>query len=185
MLLREETMFKILFLHKAILGPVNGRFDDVDRLFFLTCSDPSNTHVRISLEIMFHEKNNVQYAQCTVSIKGAITEAIIGAIITAIYFHKICKFKKLVSILAGMPGAFVVIAGAINQMTDSKKESGQVVIPQATRVLFIVLILPFVFVTQVGYQEIASHGNNPDYNLRYFLEIIFLVKWGLLLDSHQ
>ena len=85
---------------------------------------------------------------------------IIGAIITAIYFHKICKFKKLVSILAGMPGAFVVIAGAINQMTDSKKESGQVVIPQATRVLFIVLILPFVFVTQVGYQEIASHGNN-------------------------
>ena len=37
------------------------------------------------------------------------------------------------------------------------------------------LILPFVFVTQVGYQEIASHGNNPDYNLRYFLEIIFLL----------
>ena len=60
---------------------------------------------------------------------------IIGAIITAVYFHKICKFKKLVSILAGMPGAFVVIAGAINQLTNSKKESGQVVIPQATRVL--------------------------------------------------
>ena len=100
---------------------------------------------------------------------------IIGAIITAVYFYKICKFKKLVSILAGMPGAFVVIAGAINQMTDSKKESGQVVIPQATRVLFIVLILPFVFVTQVGYQEIATHGNNPEYSLRYFLELIFLL----------
>ena len=71
-----------------------------------------------------------------------------------------------------MPGAFVVIAGAINQMTDSK-ESGQVVIPQATRVLFIVLILPFVFVTQVGYQEIATHGNNPEYSVRYFLELIF------------
>ena len=65
---------------------------------------------------------------------------IIGAIITAVYFHKICKFKKLVSILAGMPGAFVVIAGAINQLTNSKKESGQVVIPQATRVLFLSLI---------------------------------------------
>jgi membrane AbrB-like protein len=100
---------------------------------------------------------------------------IIGSIVVAFYFYKVCKFRKLVAVLAGLPGAFVVIAAAINQMTDSKKESGQVVIPQATRVLFIVLILPFVFVTQVGYQEISSHGNNPDYSLRYFLELIFLL----------
>ena len=33
---------------------------------------------------------------------------IIGAIITAVYFHKICKFKKLVSILAGMPGLSLI-----------------------------------------------------------------------------
>ena len=100
---------------------------------------------------------------------------IIGSIIVAFYFHKVCKFKKLVSILAGMPGAFVVIAAAINEITESKKESGQVVIPQATRVLFIVLILPFIFVTQAGYQDISSHGNNPIYDIRYFIEIIFLL----------
>jgi len=100
---------------------------------------------------------------------------IIGSILVAFYFYKVCKFRKLVSVLAGLPGAFVVIAAAINEMTNSKEESGQVVIPQATRVLFIVLLLPFIFVTQVGYQEISSHGNHPDYSLRYFLELIFLL----------
>lgn len=100
---------------------------------------------------------------------------ILGSILVAWYFYKICKFRKLVAVLAGLPGAFVVIAAAINQMTDSKKESSQVVIPQATRVLFIVLILPFLFVTQVGYQEISSHGNIPSYSFRYFAELIFLL----------
>ena len=84
-------------------------------------------------------------------------------------FVKICKFKKYVSTLAALPGAFVVISTAISDITNNKKERGQVVIPQATRVLFVVLFLPFIFVTQIGYQEIDSFGNIATYNLRYFL----------------
>ena len=38
-----------------------------------------------------------------------------------------------------------------------------------------ILLLPFIFVTQVGYQEISSHGNHPDYSVRYFVELIFLL----------
>ena len=105
---------------------------------------------------------------------------IMGTIVVALYFNKICKFNKLISTLAALPGAFVVIAGAINDIAKTEKESGQVVIPQATRVLFIVLFLPFIFVTQVGYQEIQSFGNTPTFTLRYFLELIFLIGVSFL-----
>ena len=105
---------------------------------------------------------------------------IAGTIAASFYFYKICKFNKLVSILAALPGAFVVIAGAINDITTDKKKSGQVVIPQATRVLFIVLFLPFIFVAQIGYQEIDSFGNTPTFNLRYFGELIFLIIVSLI-----
>ena len=47
---------------------------------------------------------------------------IIGTIVTAFYLHKVCKFKKVVSIIAGLPGAFVVIAAALNEITTNKKE---------------------------------------------------------------
>ena len=100
---------------------------------------------------------------------------VIGTVVVSIYFNKICKFDKLISTLAALPGAFVVIAGAMNDIAKNKKESGQVVIPQATRVLFIVLFLPFIFATQVGYQEIDSYGNTPTFTLRYFGELIFLI----------
>ena len=105
---------------------------------------------------------------------------IVGTVVVAFYFVKICKFKKYVSTLAALPGAFVVISTAISDITNNKKERGQVVIPQATRVLFVVLFLPFIFVTQIGYQEIDSFGNIATYNLRYFLEIIFLIIVSLI-----
>ena len=105
---------------------------------------------------------------------------VVGTVAVSFYFYKICKFNKLVSVLAALPGAFVVIAGAINDITTDKKESGQVVIPQATRVLFIVLFLPFIFVTQIGYQEIDSFGNTPTFDLRYFGELIFLIVVSLI-----
>ena len=41
--------------------------------------------------------------------------------------------------------------------------------------MFIVLFLPFIFATQVGYQEIDSYGNTPTFTLRYFGELIFLI----------
>ena len=105
---------------------------------------------------------------------------VIGTVVVSIYFNKICKFDKLISTLAALPGAFVVIAGIINDIAKNKEEIGQVVIPQATRVLFIVLFLPFVFVTQVGYQEISSYGNTPTFTLRYFGELIFLICISLV-----
>ena len=108
---------------------------------------------------------------------------IIGTIIVAIYFHKICKFNKLISVLAGLPGAFVVIASALHEITGSKKQHGEVIIPQATRVLFIVLFVPFVFVTQVGYQEINIVDEHHAYDLRYFLELAFLLAISQALST--
>lgn len=100
---------------------------------------------------------------------------IIGSILVALYFHKVCKFGKLISILAGLPGAFVVIISTLHEITKNKKKQAEVIIPQATRVLFIVLFIPFIFVTQIGYQEIKIISEHHDYNTRYFLELIFLL----------
>lgn len=107
---------------------------------------------------------------------------IIGTIVTAFYLHKICKFKKVVSIIAGLPGAFVVIAAALNEITTNKKEQGQVIIPQAARVLFIVLFVPFVFVAHSGYQDMSGSTFNQEFNLRYFSELAFLIAISHLLS---
>ena len=79
-----------------------------------------------------------------------------------------------------MEPSFINFNGLKIRIAKNEKESGQVVIPQATRVLFIVLFLPFIFVTQVGYQEIQSFGNTPTFTLRYFLELIFLIGVSFL-----
>ena len=100
---------------------------------------------------------------------------IIGSIVTAFYLYKICKFKKVVAILAGLPGAFVVIAGALEDLADNKKDRARVIIPQATRVLFIVLFVPFIFLASEGYQEIGANDYKATYNLRYFSELVFLL----------
>ena len=107
---------------------------------------------------------------------------IIGSIVTAFYLYKICKFKKVVAILAGLPGAFVVIAGALEDLADNKKDRARVIIPQATRVLFIVLFVPFIFLASEGYQEIGANNYKATYNLRYFSELIFLLGISHLLS---
>ena len=107
---------------------------------------------------------------------------IVGTIFTAVYLHKVCNFKKVVSVIAGLPGAFVVIAATLNEITSNKKEQGQVIIPQAARVLFIVLFVPFVFVAHSGYQDINIGSYQIDYNLQYFFELIFLLVISHLLS---
>ena len=107
---------------------------------------------------------------------------IIGSIVTAFYLYKICKFKKVVAILAGLPGAFVVIAGALEDLADNKKDRARVIIPQATRVLFIVLFVPFIFLASEGYQEIGANDYKATYNLRYFSELVFLLSISHLLS---
>ena len=47
---------------------------------------------------------------------------IVGTLVVAFYFIKICKFKKYVSTLAALPGAFVVISTAISDITNNKKD---------------------------------------------------------------
>jgi membrane AbrB-like protein len=107
---------------------------------------------------------------------------IVGSIVTACYLYKVCKFKKVVAILAGLPGAFVVIAGALEDLADNQKDRSQVIIPQATRVLFIVLFVPFIFMASEGYQEIGANDYKATYNLRYFSELIFLLGISHLLS---
>jgi uncharacterized protein len=100
---------------------------------------------------------------------------IIGTFFVAYYFHKVCKFDKMIATLAALPGAFVVIASALQTITSNKVKQGQVIIPQATRVLFIVLMVPVIFVAQIGYNDVKIEQTHYTYDLRYFLELIFLL----------
>ena len=58
-------------------------------------------------------------------------------ILAGYYFIKVCKFDKFIATLAALPGAFVPIAAALLEY-GKKENHKQVLIPQATRVIFIV-----------------------------------------------
>lgn len=100
---------------------------------------------------------------------------IFGGVITAIYLNKFCKYNKLDSIFAGLPGGFVPVSAAYLDLTDNKDSIKKVVIPQATRVMFIVLFVPFFFVYERGYENVIGQGYVPNYDFRYFLEIFILL----------
>ena len=67
-----------------------------------------------------------------------IITTVISTIIVSTYFYKVCKFKKIIAVLAGLPGAFVPIVSTIFHITTDKDSLSKVVIPQATRVILIV-----------------------------------------------
>jgi len=96
----------------------------------------------------------------------------ISTFVVTFYFLKICKFEKLNSILAALPGAFVPISAALLELKNNNNQ--RVLIPQATRVIFLVCMLPVIFVYQVGYIEIEGFGNENIYDLKYFIEISLL-----------
>ena len=96
----------------------------------------------------------------------------ISTIIVAFYFLKVCKFGKFNSVLAALPGAFVPISSALLELKNNKNK--QVLIPQATRVIFLVCMLPVIFVYEVGYVELGGLGNENIFNLKYFFEILSL-----------
>jgi membrane AbrB-like protein len=99
---------------------------------------------------------------------------IISTMIAGFYFYKVCKFEKLISVLAALPGAFVPISAALLEF--GKKDSHKaVLIPQATRVIFIVSFVPILFIKQLGFSEMSGYGFVNIYDLKYFLEITFLV----------
>ena len=98
---------------------------------------------------------------------------IISTIIVSYYFIKICKFEKIISILAALPGAFVPISAALLEI-ENKHNHKKVIIPQATRVIFIVCMLPIIFVYQKGFVQMKGFNYENIYNLKYYLEIILL-----------
>ena len=99
---------------------------------------------------------------------------IVSTILAGYYFVKICKFDKFIATLAALPGAFVPIAAALLEY-GKKENHKQVLIPQATRVIFIVSFVPILFITNLGFSEISGYNYENLYNLRYFLEILFLI----------
>ena len=107
---------------------------------------------------------------------------IISTMIAGFYFYKVCKFEKLISVLAALPGAFVPISAALLEF--GKKDSHKaVLIPQATRVIFIVSFVPILFIKQLGFSEMSGYGFVNIYDLKYFLEIIFLFIICFLFSS--
>ena len=97
----------------------------------------------------------------------------ISTILAGYYFYKICKFEKLVSILAALPGAFVPISAALLEFGKKSDYKG-VLIPQATRVIFIVSFVPILFINNFGFSEMTGYNFTNIYDLKYFLSLIHI-----------
>ena len=100
---------------------------------------------------------------------------IISTILASYYFYKICNFGKFISILAALPGAFVPISAALLEF-GKNKEDKNVLIPQATRVIFIVSFFPIFFIKNLGFSEVSGYNFNNIYDYKYFVEISFLLS---------
>ena len=100
---------------------------------------------------------------------------LISTILASYYFYKICKFGKFISILAALPGAFVPISAALLEF-GKNREDKNVLIPQATRVIFIVSFFPIFFIKNLGFSEVSGYNFNNVYNYKYFIEISFLLS---------
>ena len=100
---------------------------------------------------------------------------LISTILASYYFYKICKFGKFISILAALPGAFVPISAALLEF-GKNREDKNVLIPQATRVIFIVSFFPIFFVKNLGFSEVSGYNFNNVYDYKYFIEISFLLS---------
>ena len=99
---------------------------------------------------------------------------IVSTILAGYYFFKVCKFSKFISVLAALPGAFVPISAALLEFGKSKNDKG-VLIPQATRVIFIVSFVPIFFISKLGFSEMTGYNYQNIYDYKYFLEILFLL----------
>ena len=99
---------------------------------------------------------------------------IISTILAGYYFFKVCKFSKFISVLAALPGAFVPISAALLEFGKNERDK-KVLIPQATRVIFIVSFVPIFFINNLGFSEIVGYNFSNIYDYKYFLEILFLL----------
>ncbi len=99
---------------------------------------------------------------------------VISTILAGYYFFKICKFSKFISVLAALPGAFVPISAALLEFGKNERDK-KVLVPQATRVIFIVSFVPIFFINNLGFSEIEGYNFLNIYDHKYFLEILFLL----------
>ena len=90
------------------------------------------------------------------------------------YFYKFAKFSKSISVFSSLPGALAPITAAILEMKNFSDHKSVILI-QATRVIFIVGLLPIIFFYERGAVDIRGFGFINNYDLRYFGEIIFIV----------
>ena len=88
---------------------------------------------------------------------------VISTILAGYYFYKICKFSKFISVLAALPGAVVPISAALLEFGKNERDK-KVLIPQATRVIFIVSFVPVFFINNLGFSEIAGYNFSNVYD---------------------
>ena len=154
-LLLSFTKIKITF-SKKLLGPI-----------FLIIGIIMGGTLNVSLLYKIH--------LWIFSSLSMIVYVFISTIIITFYFLKVCKFEKMNAILAALPGAFVPISAALLELKNNNNK--RVLVPQATRVIFIVCMLPVIFIYQMGDAEIQGLRNQNIYDLKYFIEIV-LVCFG-------
>ena len=99
---------------------------------------------------------------------------VISTILAGYYFYKICKFSKFISVLAALPGAFVPISAALLEFGKNERDK-KVLIPQATRVIFIVSFVPLFFINNLGFSKIAGYNFTNVYDHKYLLEMLLLL----------
>ena len=64
-----------------------------------------------------------------------------------------------------LPGAFVPISAGLLEL-ENKHNHKKVIIPQATRVIFLVCMLPIIFVYQKGFVQMKGFNYENIYNLK-------------------
>lgn len=99
---------------------------------------------------------------------------LLSTYIVYLYFYKFAKFSKSTSIFSSLPGALAPISAAILEMKNFT-EHKSVILIQATRVIFIVGLLPIIFFYERGVIDIGGFGFTNEYDFKYFGEILFIV----------
>ena len=80
------------------------------------------------------------------------------------------KFVSLVNLFQcwlHFLGAFVPISAALLEFGKNERDK-KVLIPQATRVIFIVSFVPIFFINNLGFSEIAGYNFSNVYDYKYF-----------------
>ncbi len=107
---------------------------------------------------------------------------IVSTIVVTFYFIKVLKYPKLISILSSLPGGFATISAAVLELKDNHIHQ-KVLLSQATRVIFIVSLLPIIFFYEKGAANLEGFNFQNIYNVRYFYEILFIIGLSFIFSK--